>query len=72
MGEEVAYLLITRGIMVPAVSVSTRTMKGATERTLWCEEKGVSQCTARLWTQTTKTGMLMGSTQSMRTKMECA
>ena len=61
----------TRGIILPQVRVSTRRMKGIMDKTLWWEEKGVSQCTARLCTQTTRTGMLIGRMHSMRMRIEC-
>lgn len=67
-----AYRVVTLGIIFPPVRVSTRRMKGIMDKTLWWDEKGVSQWTVRLWTHTTRTGMLMGSTQSMRMRMECA
>lgn len=67
-----AYLDVTLGIIPPPVSVSTRRINGIMDKTLWCDEKGVSQCTARLWTQTTRTGRFIGRTQSMRMRMECA
>lgn len=65
------YLEVTLGIIFPQVRVSTRRIKGIIDKTLWWEEKGVSQWTAKLCTQTTKTGRLMGRTQSMRMKIEC-
>lgn len=68
----VAYRVVTLGIMLPPVRVSTSRMNGIMDKTLWWDEKGVSQWTARLWTHTTRTGMLIGSTQSMRMRMECA
>ena len=40
------------------------------ERTLWWEEKGVSQWTARLWAQTRRTMILMGNIQIIRRRME--
>lgn len=65
-----AYFEVTLGIIFPLVNVSTRRMKGIIDKTLWCEENGVSQCTARLCTQTTRTGPLIGRSQSMRIRME--
>lgn len=65
------YLEVTLGIIFPQVRVSTRRIKGIIDKTLWWEENGVSQWTAKLCTQTTKTGRLMGRTQSMRMRIEC-
>lgn len=70
-GEE-AYRVVTLGIMRPVLRVSTRRMKGIMERMLWCEEKGVSQWTARFRIQTTRTGRLIGRIQSISTSTECA
>lgn len=61
-----------RGIMCPLVIVSTSIKNGITDSTLWCDENGVSQCTARLCTQTTSTRLLIGSTHSMSVRIECA
>lgn len=61
-----------RGIMSPLVMVSTRMRNGMMDRTLWWEENGVNQCTARLCTQTTRTRMLIGRTQSISVKIEWA
>lgn len=58
--------------MAPVVRVSTRRMKGIIDNTLWWEEKGVNQCTARLWPQTMRTGMFIGRIQSIRMRIECA
>lgn len=69
---EKTYQEDIRGCMAPVVMVSTRTRNGMTESTLWCEEKGVNQCTARLCAQTTSTKALMGSTQSISVSMACA
>ena len=60
------------GSIFPVLSVSTRRTNGRMERTLWCEEKGVSQWTVRLWIQTTSVGRLIGRIQSIRISMECA
>jgi hypothetical protein len=57
--------------MRPVLSVSTRNIYGIMERMLWCEEKGVSQCTARFRIQTTRTGRLMGKTHSIMVRMDC-
>ena len=71
-GKKKTYFVVTLGIIFPLVRVSTRSINGIMDKTLWCDENGVSQCTARLCTQTSKTNMLIGSTQSMRIRMECA
>lgn len=42
------YRDVSLGIMAPEDKVSTRSINGIMERTLWCEENGVSQCRARL------------------------
>jgi hypothetical protein len=68
----VTYRFWILGIIRPVLKVSTRRMKGTIETMLWWEEKGVSQCTARLRIQTTRTGKLMGRIQSIRTRIECA
>ena len=65
-----SHLIVILGIIVPPVNVSTSTRKGIMDKTLWCDENGVSQCTARLCTQTTSTGRLIGRIQSMRMRME--
>jgi hypothetical protein len=64
------YRVLTRGIILPVLRVSTSRMKGMIERMLWCDEKGVSQCTARLRIHTTNTGRLMGRIHSMRIRIE--
>ena len=71
MGKD-TYLEVTLGTIFPLVNVSTSRMNGIIDKTLWCDENGVSQCTARLCTQTTRTGPLIGSSQSMRIRIECA
>lgn len=58
------------GIILPVVMFSTRRMKGMMDKTLWCDEKGVSQCTARFRIQTARIGKLIGSTQSINNRME--
>jgi hypothetical protein len=65
------YGACTRGIIRPVLSVSTRKMYGIMERMLWCEENGVSQCTARFRIQTTRTGRLIGSTHNIVVRIEC-
>lgn len=60
----------TDGTIIPLDKVSTRSMKGIIDKTLWCDENGVSQCTARLWIQTTSTGRLIGKTQSISISIE--
>lgn len=69
---EGTYFVVTLGTIFPPVSVSTRRINGIIDKTLWCDENGVSQCTARLCTQTTRTGPFIGSSQSMRIRIECA
>lgn len=38
-----AYRVVTLGIIFPPVRVSTSRMKGIMDKTLWWDEKGVSQ-----------------------------
>lgn len=64
--------VVMRGIIAPEVMVSTSRRKGMMERTLWCEEKGMNQCTTRLCAQTRRTSTLIGKIQSIRISMEWA
>ena len=41
--RERSNLVVILGIIVPPVNVSTRTMNGIMDKTLWCDENGVSQ-----------------------------
>ena len=68
--EKATYRFVILGIIAPPVNDSTSSMKGIMDKTLWWDEKGVSQCTARLCTHTTRTGILMGRTHSIRTRIE--
>jgi hypothetical protein len=52
--------------------VSTRRRNGMIDRTLWWEEKGMNQCTTRLWAQTRSTKTLIGRIHNMRMRMEWA
>jgi len=69
VGDGVGHSL---GSIFPVLSVSTRRTNGRMERTLWCDENGVSQWTVRLWIHTTSVGRLIGRIQSMRIRIECA
>lgn len=64
------YRPVTLGVMFPALITSTSRTSGRTASRLWWVLKGVNQWTARLWIQTISTGMLIGSTQSIRTSIE--
>jgi hypothetical protein len=61
---------VTRGVMLPVLMTSTTRTNGKTASRLWCVLKGVNQCTATLWIHTISTGMLIGRTQSMSTRIE--
>jgi len=66
------YRVVTLGIIRPVLRVSTRRMYGMMDKMLWCEEKGVSQWTARFRIHTTNTGKLIGRIHSIRISRECA
>lgn len=65
------YRVVTLGIMVPLVIVSTSKTNGIIDRMLWCDENGMYQCTTRLWAQTRSTRALIGKIHSIRIRMEC-
>ena len=69
-GHRDTYFEVTLGTIFPHVKVSTSIMNGIIDKTLWCDENGVNQCTARLCTQTSRTGILIGKTQSIRIRIE--
>lgn len=70
LGIWTTYRVVFRGIIAPFVKVWTSKINGIMDKTLWCDENGVNQWTARLWAQTIRTGTFIGRTQSIRTRME--